>query len=234
MIMAGDVTTQYGKWAATYDEDKRKLFVKLGMDYDGFTNKLIEECRLFPGINILDVGAGTGLTSIPVAQAIQGECTITAVDPVAEMLDRAKENFANASLSDRVTILQGKGEEIPVPDRAFDLIITTFAMRHMDCEKALSEFARVLKPGGRVVIAESCAPPAWKTKTGKVVTSISKMILSLRKKYRGEHLSTVLSREEWEAALAKAGFAEIKLTEIEGKKKNEWDLFRLLMSARLG
>lgn len=232
--MAGSVTTQYGTWAATYDEDKLKLFEKYGMNYDEFMTQLGAECDLFPGVEIIDVGAGTGLTSISLAQTLEGECSITAVDPVAEMLDRAKENYAKAGISDRVTILLGKGEQLPAPDHAFDLLVSTFAVRHMDVEKALKEFTRVLKPGGRLVIAESCAPPAWRTKLAVVVMGIAKLFLSLKKKYRSELKAAVLTGAEWEAALAKAGFTDIKLAEIEARRNSEFDLYKLLISARLG
>lgn len=232
--MAGNVTAQYGAWAATYDEDKLKLFEKYGMNYDDFMTKLGIECELFPGIKIIDIGAGTGLTSISLAKTLSGECSITAVDPVPEMLEQAKVNYAKEELTDRVTILLGKGEEIPAPDNAFDLLVSTFALRHMDYKQALKEFARVLKPGGRLVVAESCAPPSWRTTLGKVVMGLAKVILSLKKKYRSELKATVLTEEEWRAALTKVGFTDIKLAEVEGKKNSEFDLYKLLMSARLG
>ncbi len=222
---------QYTKWASTYDKDKVTLFEDAGIDYHKFMDSFIKCCDLKPGMNVLDVGAGTGLTSMFIAKALSKECTILGVEPVDEMIEKARSNITEESLHDVITMEKGIGEDIPCKDEQFDLVTCTFAIRHMDSEKALLEFERVLKPGGRIVIADICAPEKWRTFFGKIfVGGIMRVITA--QKYKGEARSTLLTTHEWEALLEKTGLTLLELQEFCGKKDPEWELKRIILSAQ--
>lgn len=64
-------------------------------------------------MNILDVGVGTGLTSLHIAKYLSGNCKILGVEPVEEMIKRAKYNIKKESLEDVISIKKGIGENIP-------------------------------------------------------------------------------------------------------------------------
>jgi ubiquinone/menaquinone biosynthesis C-methylase UbiE len=225
------IREQYIEWASTYDKDKVTLFENAGIDYHKFMDSFIKCCNLRSGMNILDVGAGTGLTSISIARMLSKECTILGIEPVDEMIERARSNITKESLHDVITMKKGTGEDIPCRDGSFDLITCTFALRHMDSEKALREFRRVSKPGGRIVIADICAPEKWRTFYGKIlVGGIMKMITT--RKYKGEARSTLLTTHEWEALLEKMGLRLLELQEFCGRKDPEWELKRIILSAR--
>jgi SAM-dependent methyltransferase len=87
----------------------------------------------------LDLGAGTGgCTRLLLGHADQ----VTAVDPDARMREvLSKEVRA-------VTVLEGSGESIPLPDASVDAVIASSSWHWMEPEQALSEVARVLRPGG--------------------------------------------------------------------------------------
>lgn len=226
-----EIKNQYMKWASTYDEDKVALFEDAGIDYHKFMDSFIKCCDLRPGMNILDVGAGTGLTSMSIARALSKKCTILGIEPVDEMIERAQSNIAKESLHDVITLKKGAGENIPCEDETFDLVTCTFAIRHMDIEKALSEFERVLNPGGRIAIADICAPEKWRTFLGRIfVGGIMKVITA--RKYKGEPRSTLLTTREWEILLEKMGLPLLELQEFCGKKDPEWELKRVILSAR--
>ncbi len=225
------IREQYIKWASTYDENKITLFEDAGIDYHKFMDSFIKCCDLKPGMNILDMGAGTGLTSVSIAKALSKKCTILGIEPVDEMIERAHSNITRESLHDVITMKKGRGEDIPCKDESFDLITCTFAIRHMDIEKTLLEFERVLKPGGRIVIADICAPEKWRTFFGKIfVGGIMRVITA--QKYKGEARSTLLTTHEWEALLEKMGLTLVELQEFCGKKDPEWELRRVILSAQ--
>lgn len=104
------------------------------------------------GMKLLDVGAGTGVVSL-LAQDIVGEDgLVVALDPSNGMLSEAKKaGVKNTSM--------GLGEKLPYPDNTFDFLTMGYALRHVaDLGEAFSEYLRVLKPGGKVLILEISRP----------------------------------------------------------------------------
>lgn len=224
------VSKQYKIWAESYDYDKVKLFEKAEVDYYEFMTSFIEICALKPGMKILDVGAGTGLTSIFLARALSGNFRILAIEPSGEMLERAKSNIEKEGLRDIILIVKAKGEDIPFEDECYDLITSTFAIRHMEVEKALTEFKRVLKPEGKIVIADIAAPEKWRTLGGRIFSSLITLFLSLKGKYKGEAESKVLTVAEWKDLIGRMGLIIVQLKEFPGKKDPEWALKRVMLS----
>ena len=101
------IKEQYRKWAETYDRDKIGLIEKQGTNYEEFMNAFINLCELKRGMNILDVGAGTGLTSIAIAKALLCKCKILAIEPVDEMIEKAKRNIRQEKVEECVVIKRG-------------------------------------------------------------------------------------------------------------------------------
>jgi FkbM family methyltransferase len=228
------VKIQYSKWAETYEEDKIELFKKNGIDYDEFMNKFLECCELKPNIDILDIGIGTGLTSIFLAKKMNNKCKITGIEPSEEMIKIAKSNLKKEELEDVINIKKGLGEEIPFDDGSFDLTVSTFALRHMEIEKALNEMKRVLKNKGRAVIADICAPEKWRTGFGKIISFVAKYIISGKKKHKGESKSRVLTVKEWKGLFDEFEFKLNRILEFSSKKDPEWKPKRVIFSVTKG
>lgn len=94
-----------------------------------------------PGVHIVDLGAGTGkLTESLFPLAGQ----VTAVEPDVRM----RAEFARAHPD--TPILNGRGERIPLPDASVDAVVAGQAFHWFDAPVALTEIARVLRPGGVV------------------------------------------------------------------------------------
>ncbi|MEX2704676.1 MAG: class I SAM-dependent methyltransferase [Candidatus Freyrarchaeum guaymaensis] len=227
--MSRRVREQYSEWASTYDEEKVKLFERAGISYREFMDSFVECCGLKPGMSILDVGAGTCLTSICLAKALSGNCRIRGIEPVGAMVERAEENIKRASLEGVISVEEARGESIPWPDESYDLVVCTFAIRHMDIETALREFLRVLKPGGRIVIAEICAPEKWRTPLGRILSFIVTRFLSIKRKHRSEAKSRVLTVSEWKQLLERVGVKSIRIREFYGKKDPGWETKRVII-----
>ncbi|MEU5980136.1 methyltransferase domain-containing protein [Streptomyces sp. NPDC047315] len=110
-----------------------------------------------PGDRVLDVGCGTGYLTDLLARAVAPGGTATGLDPAPAMVDYARRHVRAPGC----TFTEGVAEELPYEDGAFDLVITSLAFHHVPedrRERALTEMHRVLRPGGRLVIADFRPP----------------------------------------------------------------------------
>jgi arsenite methyltransferase len=147
-------TGRAGLEALAYDQDiVRDLPEPVAASYCGVGNPFTLG-PIHPGEAILDIGCGTGVDSLIAARMVGQSGSVKGIDLVPEMLNRAKENFRLVG-ADNVEFTEGSAEELPFPDASFDVVISNGAFNLVvDKVKALSEAFRVLKPGGRFMIAD--------------------------------------------------------------------------------
>lgn len=127
-----------------------------GADYDrislGISSALDHAvARLAPaeGMNVLDIATGTGFTA---RLAARRGARVTGVDIAEGLLDAARAKAKAEGL--QIDWRLGDAERLPFDDNSFDGAISTFGiMFATDQEAALSELARVVRPGGRIVVA---------------------------------------------------------------------------------
>ena len=111
--------------------------------------------RLQPGDAVLDVGCGTGTLAMEVARRVGHAGRVAGVDPGIQQIARARAKAARRHLPIEFQI--GVIEQLPFPDSTFDVVFSTLMMHHLPDglkRQGLAEIARVLKPGGRLVIAD--------------------------------------------------------------------------------
>jgi demethylmenaquinone methyltransferase/2-methoxy-6-polyprenyl-1,4-benzoquinol methylase len=108
---------------------------------------------LGPGGRALDVASGTGDLAVELARRVGPSGTVVGSDFSEAMLDRAREK------SSAVTWEWANALELPYPDDGFDAATVGFGARNFsDLDRGLAEMARVVRPGGRVVILEITTP----------------------------------------------------------------------------
>ncbi len=115
--------------------------------------------RLQPGEKVLDVGCGTGTLAIEVQQRVGATGRAFGVDPGGQQIARARFKAARRNLP--VDFKVGVIEHLDFHDQTFDAVVSTLMMHHLPDDlrrQGLSEIARVLKPGGRLVIADFKRP----------------------------------------------------------------------------
>jgi SAM-dependent methyltransferase len=114
-----------------------------------------------PGERILEVGPGTGYYSLPVAEWLGPNGTLEIFDLQQDMLDHTSVRAREAGLGN-VVATQGDARSLPYGDDAFDgAFLVTVLGEVPDQEAALRELARVVRPGGRVVVGELIGDPHW-------------------------------------------------------------------------
>jgi ubiquinone/menaquinone biosynthesis C-methylase UbiE len=118
------------------------------------TRRTAEVAGLRPGLRVLDVSSGRGTQAV--FYAVEYGVDVTGVDLSPEMVRKATERAASAGVSERVRFAEGDSQALPWPDGTFDVVINECAVGIPDDSQAVvREMARVVKPGGRVVIHES-------------------------------------------------------------------------------
>jgi arsenite methyltransferase len=106
------------------------------------------------GEKVLDIGCGAGVDTILAAMMVGPTGSVTGIDMVPEMLARARQNLRLTGLKN-VEFKQNSGEELPTPDNSFDVVISNGVFNLiLDKRKAVAEVFRVLKPGGRLLLAD--------------------------------------------------------------------------------
>jgi arsenite methyltransferase len=146
--------------AATYSSDLVALL--LGDTYlpggRALTRRLADAVEIGPGHRVLDVATGRGTSALLFAG--QYGATVTGVDLSAANVSLASGVARSAGLAARATFQVGDAERLPVPDGSVDAVICECALcTFPDKPSAAREFARVLRPGGRVGITDVTAIP---------------------------------------------------------------------------
>ncbi|GLY31053.1 class I SAM-dependent methyltransferase [Kineosporia sp. NBRC 101731] len=134
-----DTVTGYRAWSSTYDRPGNGLFALEEPFVQGIVDTL-------PVGDVLDAACGTGRHTA--ALAARGHRVI-GVDSSPQMLARATERVPQARFH------QGDLHHLPLPDDAVDLVVCALALAHLpELGPAFAEFARVLRPGGHLVVTD--------------------------------------------------------------------------------
>lgn len=136
------VASAYDRWAPVYD-------LVFGPVFRRGRRAAIDAAETVGG-RILEVGVGTGI-SLPHYRA---DSRITGIDIADQMLDKARDRVRRLKLNHVERIAIGDAEALDFADASFDVVVAQYvvsAVPHPD--RALSEFLRVVRPGGMIVIA---------------------------------------------------------------------------------
>ena len=106
------------------------------------------------GESVLDVGCGTGVDALVAARRVGPHGRVEGLEFSPDMLERARANAQDAGLAN-AAFRQGRAEQLPYADAGFDLFISNGVYNLVpDKPRALAEAWRVLKPGGRLQVAD--------------------------------------------------------------------------------
>jgi SAM-dependent methyltransferase len=109
---------------------------------------------LQPGEDVLDVGCGAGMDSLVAAQMVGATGSVTGVDMTPEMVVKARGSIAEMGLGN-VRIVEGSAEHLPFDGASFDVVISNGVIDLIpDKDAVFSEITRVLRPGGRIQLAD--------------------------------------------------------------------------------
>ncbi len=153
--------SSYDPLTAEFERFTRRLTQPLA-------ERMVNLAKLLPSERVLDLGTGTGIVALAAARRANFHGGITAVDLSEGMLSAAKSRALQEGFSGHVAFSQMDAEALALKNAAFDVALSLFALLHFPNPLlALQELFRVLRPGGRLVLAVGSGPawPSWNSLT---------------------------------------------------------------------
>jgi len=156
---------------------------------------------LHAGETVLDLGSGAGADVLISARRVGATGRAIGLDMTDEMLELARANAAEAGLHN-VEFVKGYIEDIPLPDRSVDVVISNCVINlAADKRKVIAEAARVLRPGGRFAVSDVIADPDMDEATRADMQQWTGCIAG------------ALTREQFQEVLAAAGLRDVEIRE---------------------
>ena len=199
--------------------------VARGAGFRALRDRIVGSAAPVTGETAVDIGAGTGLLTLPLAQ---DGVYVWAVDISPAMCEYLRAKASSAGLAD-VQAVVGSAVSLPLVDASVDLAVSNYCFHHLsddDKRRALAEVYRVLRPGGRVVFGDMMFRLALASQRDRKVLR-DKVRGLLRKGPAGavrlaKNALRIMSRRWeqpadapwWREALSTAGFADVIVEEL--------------------
>ena len=117
---------------------------------------LLRAARLTAGQRVLDIATGTGIAAEAALGGVGPTGSVIATDVSPEMVDEARRRLEKSA---NATVTVEDGQSLSFPEKSFDTVLCSFGLMFMpDPARALAEFHRVLRPGGRAAVSVLTAP----------------------------------------------------------------------------
>lgn len=156
-----------------------------GRTWEGLARALLQ---LAPRARYADLGIGDGLLTLMLSEVAE---SVTAIDISSEMLQQLAQRARDKGI-DNIETVEADIQDLPLPDRSYDVVVLSQALHYArQPDRALAEAARILVPGGRLLVLDLLAHGEdW-----------------VREKYHHEHLG--FTEQALEALIDEAGFTKV-------------------------
>jgi demethylmenaquinone methyltransferase/2-methoxy-6-polyprenyl-1,4-benzoquinol methylase len=209
------------QYEATMDAEVRQMW---GISYREFIDKLIAAVPFSEGARVLDVATGTAMIPRQIASRAPANCHITGLDITPAMLSHGRRQVHAANQSASIRLVCASGVEIAFGRSTFDVITCGLGMHHMDASRLVGEMRRVLKPGGRLIMADVGASPFWRSMAGKIGLKALMVYFGMTRSHsrteaETDALANLRTTAEWRSFLTSAGFKDITIAELPSRRR---------------
>lgn len=197
----------------------RELRTFWGVSYRDFLARFLDVAAVAEGEALLDVATGTAFLPSQAAAGVGSRGYICGLDITPAMVVRGAARLAEEGWTDRTALICGSGLAMPLADARFDAVLCALGTHHMDVPGLLSEMRRMLRPGGRIVLADVCANAFWRSLAGAALLRVLSigydlLLRSARAEAEVEAVDNMRTPDEWRILLARHGFARIAWLQI--------------------
>jgi SAM-dependent methyltransferase len=200
--------------AAAQKAQTGAFFSRIAPDYDvagpgcfaHFGRRLVEVADIEPGQRVLDVATGRGAVLFPAAERVGPTGAVSGIDLAEGMVRLTSEEAAHRGVPAQIEVMDA--ERLDFPDATFDRVLCGFGIMFFpQLDRALSEFHRVLKPGGRVALS------TWRVSQGDdLAATLAQLGLMRMDDATALHFNTP---ERLDAPLVAAGFTTVRVESDE-------------------
>jgi demethylmenaquinone methyltransferase/2-methoxy-6-polyprenyl-1,4-benzoquinol methylase len=193
-VGSNSISGMFDEIAGRYDLLNRLLSMNLDR---GWRRRLVKLSGVSTGSLVIDVCAGTCDISVEFART--GRCGgVVGVDFSTEMLKIGRQKIERGGYQNKIELTRGDAEKLPFKSETFDVATMGFGLRNLtNYKRGISEMARVVKKGGRVLILEFAPPRATSLKLlyrfylSKIIPTFGTILTGKRSAYK--YLSTSVS-----------------------------------------
>ena len=185
----------------------------------------IEQSGVRRGHKVLDIAGGTGDLTMRFSRLVGSEGKVVLADINDSMLRVGRDRLMDRGITGNVEFVQANAEALPFPDNTFDCITIAFGLRNVTFkEKALASMARVLKPGGKVMVLEfsktenPLLTKAYDIYSFSLLPKIGKLIAGDEDSYRylAESIRMHPDQETLKRMMEEAGLTQCKYQNMTG------------------
>ncbi|RTE67232.1 bifunctional demethylmenaquinone methyltransferase/2-methoxy-6-polyprenyl-1,4-benzoquinol methylase UbiE [Amphritea opalescens] len=185
----------------------------------------IEQSGVRRGHKVLDIAGGTGDLTMRFSRLVGAEGQVVLADINDSMLKVGRDRLMDRGITGNVEFVQANAEALPFPDNTFDCITIAFGLRNVTFkEKALASMARVLKPGGKVMVLEfsktnnPLLTKAYDLYSFSLLPKIGKLIAGDEESYRylAESIRMHPDQETLKGMMEEAGLSQCKYQNMTG------------------
>ena len=185
----------------------------------------IEMSGVRTGHKVLDLAGGTGDLTFKFSEIVGPEGQVILADINDSMIKVGRDKLIDKGVVGNVNYVQANAESLPFPDNTFDCITIAFGLRNVtDKQAALESMARVLKPGGRLLVLEfsktdnPMLTKVYDTYSFNILPKIGKLIADDEESYRylAESIRMHPDQETLKGMMEQAGLVNCRFHNMTG------------------
>ncbi|MDH3944851.1 MAG: methyltransferase domain-containing protein [Anaerolineae bacterium] len=217
-----NIVEAFSELAPQYEQVvDQELSTFWGWSYEEFIQGLLSNIEIGEGERVLDIATGTGVIPLALHRRSPDTRQLVGLDITPAVLAVAQKKLRALDGKPPIDLVCASAHSMPYKGHVFSVVLCALASHHMDVEMLLTEIARVIKPGGRLTIADVAAAPVWRFPPVRWFLRAAAFVYFVYKEgwtralIESSAVENVLTSSEWEARIAEHDFVGIQIAKLK-------------------